>query len=63
VLVINYLHHKETYQVQGEMPVSDQTYYSISAVSQARRSMHRDTRHIFQVWFFSPRLFEAIQRR
>jgi hypothetical protein len=40
---------KKTYQVQGEMPVSDQTYYNISAVFQAHRSMHHDMRHIFQV--------------
>jgi hypothetical protein len=40
---------KKTYQVQEETPVSDQTYYNISAVFQARRSMHRDTRHILQV--------------
>jgi hypothetical protein len=45
------------------MLVSDQTYYNISAVFQARRSMHRDTRHIFQVRVSSPMLFEVIRRQ
>ena len=54
---------KWTYQGQGEKPASNQTYYNISAVFQAHRSMHHDTPHIFQVWFFSPMRFEVTQRQ
>jgi hypothetical protein len=45
------------------MHVSDQIYYSISAVFQACLSMHRDTPHIFEIWVFSPMLYEAMIAR
>ena len=49
VLIVINFDIKKAYQVQEEMRVSNQTYYNISEVFQARHSVHRDTQHIFQV--------------